>query len=114
MAEELLVTRPHALGATEAKNRLDRYFALLTMTLPNLTASRWVWSDDTPYPGVFQAEVSFTAYGYSNGGRLVVTDSDVQAYGEIPFIAFPFRSRIISEISGGLDKGLSLAGSLTI
>ena len=114
MAEELIVTRPHALGATEAKNRLDRYFALITMTLPNLTASNWVWRENTPYPGVFEATITFTAYGYSNGGRLVVTDTDVQAYGEIPFIAFPFRSRIVSEIAGGLDKGLSLSGSVSI
>lgn len=94
MTRPLTVTIPHALGAAEAKRRLDAGFAQLTQQMPGGPGSvEKSWKDN-------RLSFSATAMGQVATGHLDVTDDAVNIVVHLP----GFLGMLAGKIGGTLQR----------
>ena len=94
----LHVSVPHTLSQQEARERLVRFIDLLHSNYGHQVSDlEQSWEDDT-------LRFRFKSYGFHLGGRITVTDHDLDAHGELPFSAIIFRHKIESAIREQLTR----------
>lgn len=94
MNRPLTVTVPHALGAAEAKRRLDSGFAQLTQQMPGgMGAIEKIWKDN-------RLSFSATAMGQVATGHLDVADDAVHIVVHLP----GFLGMLAGKIRGSLER----------
>lgn len=96
------VTVRHSLPKPEAKQRLDHFADNLKQQFPNDAGNiTQTWEGDT-------CTVAGKVRGFQLDCKLLVTDADVTAQGDLPFLVRPFQGAIETAVRNGIEKALNV------
>ena len=97
----LSLTHSHSLGKQEALDRLQRFLARVKERHQDKVSNlQETWNDN-------QMTYSFSAYGFSVKGDMVVEDDQVKVNGQLPIAAMMFKGKIEQTIKDELNRVLA-------